>query len=166
MDLTEIAFRIEELPLATAIRSGMSWRWLYPSIEAAHVVGIAVVFGSILLLDLRLLGVGERAARVSKYAMELLPLTWVAFGLSLVTGALLFIANASSYVFNLQFRWKMLAIVLAGLNMLIFHRGIYRHVHEWDSRLPPPNAARVAGLLSIVCWTSVVFLGRWIGFVR
>lgn len=166
MDLAGIAEQIADLPLSTAIRSGMSWRWLFPTIESAHVVAIATVFGSIFLLDLRLLGVGARSARTTKYSAELLPLTWAAFALSIVTGVLLFIANAPSYVFNLQFRLKILLIVLAGVNMAVFHWGVYRRVDEWDERLPPPNAARIAGLVSICCWTSIVFLGRWIGFVR
>lgn len=166
MDLALFAEQIAELPLSTAIRTGMSWRWLFPTIESAHVLAIATVFGSIFLLDLRLLGIGARITRASTYSAELLPLTWAAFALSVVTGVLLFMANADSYVFNTQFRVKMLIILFAGVNMAVFQWGVYRRVGEWDERLPPPNAARVAAFVSIACWTSVVFLGRWIGFVR
>jgi hypothetical protein len=166
VDLEALAEQIADLPLSTAIRTGMSWRWLFPTLEATHVVAIAIVFGSIFLLDLRLLGLGERGIRASKYSAELLPFTWTAFVLAVVTGTLLFMANAPDYVFNLQFRLKLLFIALAGINMAVFHWGIYRRVHDWDARLPPPAAARIAGLLSILCWTTVLVLGRWIGFVR
>ena len=166
MDLGEFAEQIASLPLATAIRTGLSWRWLFPTIEAAHVVAICTVFGSILLLDLRLIGLGEPGTKVSRYSAELLPLTWIAFVLAAVTGSLLFIANAPDYVFNLQFRLKMLFILLAGVNMAVFQWGTYRRVQDWEAQIPPPVAARVAGLVSILCWTTVVVLGRWVGFVK
>ncbi len=74
-------------------------------------------------------------------------------------------ANAPKYVFLPQFRWKLVFIVLAGLNMLVFHLGAFRRVGAWDTQAPPPAAARMAGVGSIFCWVVVVFLGRWIGFV-
>lgn len=165
MDLAAWADQISSLPLATAIRTGLSWRWLFPTVESAHVLAIATVFGSILLVDLRLLGLRDTGTRLSKLADELLPITWIAFALAVVTGSLLFIANAPDYVFNIQFRLKMLAILLAGVNMAVFQFGVYRRVAEWDDQSPPPAAARAAGLISLLCWTAVIFLGRWIGFV-
>ena len=166
MDLVDIAEQLANLPLATAIRTGASWRWLFPTVEATHVVAISTFFGSILLLDLRLLGLSESGSQVSKYSAELLPLTWGAFAAAVVTGSLLFTANAPDYVFLLQFRMKMVFIALAGLNMAIFHWGPYRRVHDWDAQMPPPSAARIAGLASILCWTTVIVFGRWIGFVK
>jgi hypothetical protein len=53
---------------------------------------------------------------------------------------------------------------LAGVNMAVFHFGAYRRVLEWDEKLPPPRAARLAGALSIALWIGVIFFGRWIGF--
>jgi hypothetical protein len=165
VDLADLADRIESLPLSAAIRTGLSWRWLFPTIEATHVVAISVVFGSILLMDLRLVGLGESGNKVSRHSAELLPLTWGAFAAAVATGSLLFMANASKYVFLTQFRLKVLFILLAGLNMAAFHLGIYRRVRDWDAQMPPPIAARAAGLVSILCWTTVIFFGRWIGFV-
>jgi hypothetical protein len=55
-------------------------------------------------------------------------------------------------------------MLLAGVNMLVFHFGAYRHVREWDERQPPPRAAQLAGALSITLWLGVIFFGRWIGF--
>lgn len=164
MNLADIAEQIADLPLATAISTGSVWQWTFPAIETVHVVAITTVFGSIFLVDLRLLGVSERSLKVSKYSAELLPLTWTAFGLAVVSGSLLFMSKAPDYVANLQFRLKIAFIVLAGLNMAFFQWGIYRRVEEWDVRWPPPAAARIAGLVSLLCWTTVIFLGRWIGF--
>lgn len=164
MDVTELAERISELPLASAIRTGSPWQWTFPTLETVHVIAIATVFGSIVLVDVRLLGLGQLGRRVSRCSAELLPLTWTAFTLAAVTGSLLFISHAPDYVVNRQFLLKMGIILLAGLNMLVFQRGIYRRVDQWDTQVPPPAAARIAGVVSLVCWTAAVFLGRWIGF--
>jgi hypothetical protein len=164
LNLADIAEQIADLPLATAIRTGSVWQWSFPAIETVHVVAITTVFGSIFLVDLRLLGVSERSAKVSKYSAELLPLTWTAFALAAVSGSLLFMSKAPDYFVNLQFRLKMAFIALAGINMAFFQWGIYRRVEDWDVRLPPPAAARIAGLVSLLCWTTVIFLGRWVGF--
>src|SRR5690606_23365188 len=77
-----------------------------------------------------------------------------------------FAANATTYWFNTAFRFKMLAILLAGLNMLVFQFVTFRGVPAWDRNAPTPTAARLAGALSILIWTSVIFLGRWIGFTN
>jgi hypothetical protein len=135
-----------------------------PWVNAAHVLCIALVFGSILVVDLRLLGVLERQRSVVRISREMLWLTWAAFAGAVVTGAVYFSANATSYWFNTAFRFKMLAILLAGVNMAVFQFITWRGVAAWERGTPTPAAARVAGALSITIWTCVIFLGRWIGF--
>jgi hypothetical protein len=164
VNLADIAELIADLPLSTAIRTGSPWQWLFPTIETVHVIAIASVFGSIVLVDLRLIGVSDRGCKLSRLSAELLPITWAAFALAVVAGSLLFMSKAPDYFVNLQFRLKMAVILLAGVNMAFFQWGIFRKVEGWDVRMPPPAAARIAGLLSILCWTTVIFLGRWIGF--
>lgn len=137
-----------------------------PWVNAAHVLCIALVFGSILVVDLRLLGVLERQRSVVRISREMLWLTWAAFAGAVVTGAVYFSANATSYWFNTAFRFKMLAILLAGVNMLVFQLHTFRGVAAWDRNLPPPRAARLAGALSLLLWTTVVVLGRVIGFTK
>lgn len=166
MDLTGIAEWIAALPLSTAIRTGLSWRWLFPTIESVHVVALATVYGSIVFLDLRLLGFAQAGTKASKYAAELLPLTWTAFVLAAISGTLLFMANAPDYVVSLQFGLKMVCILFAGLNMAVFQWGAGRRIADWDTQLPPPAPARIAGGLSILFWTGAVFFGRWVGFIE
>jgi hypothetical protein len=83
---------------------------------------------------------------------------------SLVTGSLLFSQTASKYYLNTMFRTKMLLLLLAGLNMAVYHLCTARTVSRWDRALPPPAAVRVAGLTSLALWTGVIVVGRWIGF--
>ena len=156
--------RLENTALGTAVRGDSGWEWLFPNIETLHVLALAVVFGSILMVDLRLLGISSRNNAVTKLSAEVLPFTWVAYACTIITGALMFVSKAQTYVHNLQFQLKFACMALAGMNMVIFHLGAYQRVLEWDRTLPPPRAARLAGGLSIFLWLCVIFFGRWVGF--
>ncbi len=161
MSLETTLQQIYDLPLSNAIRENVN---TFPLLESFHVVAISIVFGTIMLVDLRLLGVAAHRSSAHRLSNELLPYTWGAFVVAVITGAGLFISNAVSYVGNTQFLLKMAAVALAGLNMAWFHSTTYRRIDQWDEDMPPPAAARLAGLVSLVTWTVVIFLGRWIGF--
>jgi hypothetical protein len=137
-----------------------------PFIEATHVLAIAVVFGSILIVDLRLLGLPNVRRPFTVVSHEMLRLTWVAFAVAVVTGALMFAPNAITYFGNTAFRLKMLTLLAAGINMVIFQFFTVRSVARWDRDPRAPGAARAAAALSIVLWITVIFLGRWIGFTK
>jgi len=137
-----------------------------PIVEAAHVLCITLVFGTILVVDLRLLGLFDRTRTVTRTAHEMLRVTWAAFAGAVVTGALYFTANATTYWFNTAFRFKMLAILAAGINMAVFQLITWRGVAAWDRDAPTPRAARLAGALSILIWIIVITLGRVIGFTK
>jgi hypothetical protein len=136
-----------------------------PIVESIHVLAAATVFGTIFIVDLRLLGFPNTGRPFTRISNEMLRLTWAAFFLALVTGAVMFAPNASTYFMNTAFRFKMLFLLAAGLNMLVFHLVTYRGVGAWDDG-SPPRAAKLAGLLSILIWLTVIFLGRWIGFTK
>jgi hypothetical protein len=150
---------VENTPLALWVGEAA-----FPYIESAHVVFLAIVAGSIFTVDARLLGLASRHLRITYLAERLLPWTWAAFAGAVVTGALMFIGNASRYADNTPFLIKMGLLLLAGLNMVYFQSITYRRVQEWDTGRPALGA-RAAGLVSIVSWTGVVAFGRWIGFV-
>jgi len=137
-----------------------------PIVEAIHVMAIAVVFGTILVVDLRLLGLRDTKRPYTQVSRELLGWTWGAFVVAAVTGAMMFAANAMTYYENTPFRLKLLAIAAAGLNMLVFHFVTGRNVDDWDTERAAPAGGRVAGALSILIWTAVIVLGRWIGFTK
>lgn len=162
MALLDLLAALEAAPFAVAIAESP---WLFPAIEVVHVIAIVLVVGSIAMLDLRLLGVSSRDQGVMELANETLPWTWVAFALALCSGLLMFASAATRYFDNIPFRVKMLLLMLAGINMAIFHLSAYRSVHQWNNQLPTPTAARIAGTLSLGFWVGVVFFGRWIGFV-
>lgn len=152
-------------------RSGVG-EWLrsnvlaMPWVNAIHVLCVTLVFGTVLVVDLRLLGLFDRGRAVTRVSDEMLRLTWAAFIGAVITGALFFAANATTYWFNMAFRFKMLAILAAGVNMLVFQFVTYRGVAAWNQDAPTPRAARVAAALSILLWVTVLVLGRVIGFTK
>lgn len=137
-----------------------------PLIEATHVLAIATVFGTIFIVDLRLLGIAGTNRPYSLVAREMLGKTWAAFIVAVVTGIMLVTPNAITYYVNTAFRLKLLALLLAGINMVVFQLLTARTMPQWDSSPRPPTAARTAAIISLVLWTAIIFLGRWIGFTK
>lgn len=161
MTLAPLLTALENTSWALAISEGS---YLFPTIETLHVIALTVVFGSISVLDLRLLGVFAHHRRVSRLARELLPVTWGAFALAVVTGSLMFASAATRYAGNTPFKIKVVLLLLAGLNMAAFHAGAFRRVEEWDEAQRTPRAARLAGAASLALWIGVIAAGRFIGF--
>ena len=149
------------LPFAAAIRVDYFW---FPFFETIHVIAISLVVGTVFIVDLRLLGLTSNRKPVTELSREVLPWTWGAFGVAVIAGSMMFISKAPGYFENDFFRYKMLLILLAGLNMAVFHLFTYKSVGQWDRDVPPRLGARIAGGLSIACWITVVFCGRWVGF--
>ena len=161
MDVKEVLVALASSALPTWINTT---RGAFAVIEALHVIAIAIVFGTIFVVDLRLLGLPATTRRFTEVAGETLRCTWPAFGLAAITGSLLFTTNPVFYFGNFEFRAKMLLLVLAGINMAVFQFHTVKTVALWDIGKSPPAAARLAGTLSLVIWLSVITFGRLIGF--
>src|SRR6266481_3616584 len=131
-------------------------QYAYPIIESIHVWTMAVFFGSVVMFDLRLLGATMRKVPASEVVDRLLPLTIAAFVLMVISGTLLFYAIPLRSYQSIFFRFKMLLLLLAGLNVWVFHSRAFSRVAAWDLDGVPPRAARVAGALSLVLWVGVV----------
>jgi hypothetical protein len=133
-------------------------------VEATHVGAAVLLFGTVLIADLCLLGVADTRRTFARVGRETLPLTWIAFATAIVTGSLMFTTSAATYFANTAFQLKSFALLAAGLNMALFQLVTARGTAAWGAR--PPTAARAAGLLSLLLWAAVVLLGRWIGFTK
>ena len=154
-----------------AIQRSVAAEWMRSTsagqmVEAMHVVAAVLLFGTVLVVDLRLLGLADAGRAFTRISRETLPLVWLAFVVSVITGSLMFAASAHTYFGNTAFRLKALALLGAGLNMLLFQLVTGRGLADWDHSRAAPRAARIAGLLSVVLWAAVVLLGRWIGFTK
>jgi hypothetical protein len=152
---------IQDTSVATAIREDES---LFPWIECAHVLALTLVIGSIAVVDLRLIGLTSRDRGVAQTMAAVLPITWSAFVCAVITGALLFSSNATTYGHNTCFQIKMALIASAGINMGAYHLFLSRGVEAWNTAAVTPMRARIVGALSLCLWIAVVAFGRWIGF--
>jgi hypothetical protein len=155
-----IAF-FEDSSLADAIREN---DLLFPLIESVHVLAICLMVGSIMAVDLRLLGIASMKRPVSAVTRGIVPLTWSAFVVAVASGFLMFMANATKYLGNGYFVAKLCLIAVAGLNMLVFHFVSAHDQLRWGNQTRLPLSAWLAGGISMLLWIAVVACGRWIGF--
>jgi hypothetical protein len=146
---------------STALRESI---WVYPIVESIHVLTLCLFVGFAVVLDLRLLGILFTDDRTSRIASRLLPWTASAFGVMVVSGALLFYSDPARFYGNVFFRVKVVMLILAGLNALVFHRNVYQRVSEWDSDHVPPASARFAGGASLTLWAGIIVTGRLIAY--
>jgi uncharacterized membrane protein len=153
---------LEQTSMGTAIRESL---WLFPVIETVHIFGIILLVGGTSILDLRLMGLTFRDEPVSKLSQRFLPWAWAGFIIQVTTGLLMFASEATKMYVNTAFRYKMLMILVAGVNAFVFHSLAYQSVGKWDKDPVAPVSARVAGLLSILLWFGIVAAGRWIAYV-
>jgi len=144
--------------LGTSIRESI---WVFPIIETIHVLGIALLVGTVAILDLRLLDLVLKRELVSELAGQILPLTWIGFAVMFLSGLLRCSAEAAKSYGNLAFRIKLLLLLLVGLNPLIFHFTIYRSVSAWGLSATAPRRARAAAVLSLTLWGG--HHRRWMG---
>lgn len=162
MSLHEIFVALEASGLGVAIRESLV---LFPWIESVHVLAVVVMIGAVIVMDLRLLGLGAHRSSARQLIAEVLPYTWGAFVVAAGSGFLLFASAASLYWTNIAFRLKLVGLLIAAMNMLVFHVATVHGIADWDERQRPPVAVRIAGMVSLSCWVFVVAAGRWIGFV-
>ncbi|WP_076511920.1 hypothetical protein [Pseudacidovorax sp. RU35E] len=138
--------------------------YLYPVLEAVHILGIALLVGPAFAFDLRLLGFGHRVVSVTTAARCLLPVCHFGFVVAVTTGIALLSAQATVVAGAGAAPWKFGLLLVACVNVLVFHNGVYRRVGEWNNAASAPIAARAAGAASLVSWTGVIFGGRLLAY--
>lgn len=156
-----LAAAAEGSALAVWVRSST---WGYPAVESVHIWGLAVLVGTAVAFDLRLLGVSSRLP-VDALARLLLPCARVAFAIAVLSGLVLFSTAATTFAATPLFYVKMAAIAVAVFNTTIFHRGIFRSVAHWNAGAATPGPAKSAAIVSLVAWTCALVCGRWLAYV-
>lgn len=131
---------------------------LYPGVNALHILGVAVLVGSVLALDVRILGFGRKEGW-REAVLDLSPVAVVGFSLAAATGLVLFAVRASQYIENtvLWIKWALIGLGL--LNVLAF-----RHALRKAEGSNPTRPLRIGAFLSALLWVSALFAGRWIAF--
>jgi hypothetical protein len=123
-------------------------RYLYPVLEAIHIIGIALLVGPAFTFDFRLLGVGHRTVSVTTAARYLLPVSHAGLAIAATTGVALLTAQATVIAGAGAAPWKFGLLILAGLNVAVFHGGIYRSVDKWtDVAVAPIRPHRGSNII-------------------
>ena len=161
MDFSAFLKGLEDSGLANSLRSSL---YYFPFLESIHVMALGVVFGTILVVDLRALGIASTHRPFTRLSTELLRLTWGAFAISALTGSLMFVTNARVYAHNTSFQVKMILLALAGVNMAVFHLTAGRSVATWDQAPTAPRTGRITAGVSLGLWLGIILAGRVIGF--
>jgi hypothetical protein len=139
-------------------------QYAYSIVESVHVWTLCLFFGTVAMVDLRLLGWTMPGVPVSEFAKRVLPWTVAGFIIMVISGTLLVYAIPVRTYQSIFFRGKMVLLVLAGLNIWLFHTRVYPKIAGWDSDGAPPKAARIAGALSLALWSCIIFAGRMIAY--
>ncbi len=138
--------------------------YVWPLLESTHVLTLALFVGTAAMMDLRLMGVSFGSVPVSEFTGRMLWWTRLGFVIMAVTGLLIFYSSPLRYYHNVFFRFKVVLLILVGLNIWLFHGRIHKRVAEWGLREKPPTAARVAGAVSMLSWALIVVAGRMIAY--
>jgi len=138
--------------------------WLFPALETLHILGFALLYGSVAIVDLRLMGLG-RALPVSRLAAHALPWTKGAFLLIVPSGLAMFVGHVDDYLTSPVFGVKMTLLAAGIANAAALHRGPLRGVGAWDVDAMPPSRVRIAAALSLLLWTGVIVCGRLIAYL-
>jgi hypothetical protein len=138
--------------------------WAEPIVETIHVLTLTLFLGFAVMLDMRLLGVVLKRRRMSEVLAQFNPWLFAGFAVMIVTGVLLFCGDPISFWTTTFFKVKMIMLVLAGLNVLIFNATIGRKVAQWDTDLRTPAAAKVAAIVSLTLWVLIIAAGRGIAY--
>jgi hypothetical protein len=160
MTLDEVLLALEWSRLAEALKASF---YVYPVVNAAHILGIALLVGAIAALDLRLLG-AFRGVPVQPLSRALVPVSAAGLGLAVGAGILLFSVRASDYAANPAFRLKLVLVFSGVANALLLRRGEAWRTAEEGLRIP--LRVRIAAALSLALWCAAILAGRFIGFLE
>jgi uncharacterized membrane protein len=152
---------LQNLPWASGIKHS---DWQFPVIESIHSLALAVMLWPAAILDLRLLGAVMNKRPVSQVASQFLPWVWTGFITMILTGSMLFCAEAVKCYNSPFFRIKVVLLAVAGVNALAFHKTVFRDVEAWDKDASTPLRAKVAGAFSLAIWIGVVAMGRGLAY--
>jgi len=158
--LESIAASIVDGPLSLWIQSTY---WLWPVLEIIHFAGLSLLLGGLIVIDLRMAGHFKAFDLAATH--KLLPLVFIGFGFNLITGILFFYGDPLRYAVNIGFQIKMILVIVAGLNALLYYWKINPVMHTWDGAADSPAIAKFVAYTSLAVWFAVLVCGRLIPYV-
>jgi uncharacterized membrane protein len=137
---------------------------LWPALECLHYLGLALLFGTVALYDLRVLGLAK-AVPISALH-RLVPFGVAGFAINAITGSMFFAGAPDQYVYNAAFKAKVALLALAGVNVVVFYSWAFASVRELGQGVDAPGRAKIAAGVSLLAWTGVMVAGRLLTFYR
>ncbi|MDP1930890.1 MAG: hypothetical protein Q8L60_05490 [Gammaproteobacteria bacterium] len=137
--------------------------WLWPVLEIFHFIGLSLLFGGLIVIDLRLAGYFRILNPSATH--KLLPLVLIGFTLNFITGILFFYGDPATYAYNAVFQLKMMLILLAGLNAMLYYWKLHPVMNAWNADTISPPIAKAVAYTSLSVWTIVLLCGRLIPFI-
>lgn len=137
--------------------------WMWPLMEIVHFIGLSLLIGALLLIDLRLAGFFRQINITATH--KLLPWVFVGFAMNIFSGVMFIVGDPLRYSVNIAFRIKMILVLIAGLNALWYYWKIDKDIKHWDAHGDTPALAKTIALISLVSWTGILLLGRLIPYI-
>jgi len=157
MTILDLCIWIQNTSIGKAIRESI---YFFPILEGSHLLALGISVGTIIVSDLLLFGVILKKERMSDVMHQILPWSIAGYVFMVVTGLLLFWSEAEKCYNSIWFRYKVVFLIVAAINVAIFHTTIYRRMEKWDLDIPPPSGAKLAGICSLIAWGLVIITGR------
>ncbi|MGA7014205.1 MAG: DUF6644 family protein [Pseudolabrys sp.] len=161
--LSELSKWLAATPLSHTIQTTS---WIIPTIQIIHILGVAVLFSSAVLVDLRIWRLLERDIPLTQVARRILPPIWPVLLILLITGSLLIIGEPRRSLLNSTFYLKMALLAVAIMLTAGLQRSISLSPDSWDKDRRRRLAARFAATASIAVWCGILFAGRWIAYTQ
>ncbi len=158
--LQSLALMVDDSPLNLWIADTF---WLWPVLEICHFIGFSLLFGGLIIIDLRLAGFVKSLSPVAIH--KLLPAVLIGFAINLTSGILFFYGDPMRYAINIGFQIKMGLVLLAGVNAAFYYWKIHPGMHAWAMDADSPPIAKFVAYASMATWTSVLLCGRLIPYV-
>lgn len=152
------------LASATTVPEFMRTAWVWPTIESIHFIGLTLLFGTIAVWDLRLLGLLKRVSIVELH--RLVPFAVLGFAINAASGSMFLMTEPNQYLYNPAFQFKLMLLGIAGLNVLVFYATVFRRLRAVPAGAETPHVAKLFGATSLICWIGVIVCGRLITFYR
>lgn len=162
MSLHDFCLWLSQTPLSVAFQSSS---WVVATTQTVHILGIALVFTSGLMMSLKLLGIAGRDLTVGAYAARFMPWIWCPLLVLLLSGAVLIISEPARSLENPAFMLKMVLLAGVIVMMLILQISISRYPADWESSAGKRTKAKIVALVSLVLWMAIISAGRWIGYI-
>lgn len=148
----------------TLVSPFMQTRWAWPTCESVHFLGLSLLFGTIAMFDLRLLGMAKRVPIAALH--RLIPWGILGFTTNVLTGTMFLLTEPDQYIYNPAFHFKMLFVAMAGFNILGFYLLVFRQVVPIGAGGEAPRSAKLVASVSLIAWIAVIVCGRYLTFYR